>query len=122
MTKQRQTTGKKHLTPQGILDFRFGIDRVERRDGKAYVVDGAGLYAPVEVAGDYMTAEFTANIAKLTELQAATMFEAVRLSPYISREGKQERMTALLTSGKVKLGFHVVAKKQRGQQSEEALG
>lgn len=109
----RRKTKTGPITAQGISDFRFGIDRVERRGGKAYVVDGEGCYAPVEVVGDTLPPEWEANIAKLTELQAATMFEAVRLSPYLSHEGKWERMLTLLNSGRVKLKFTVVDGPQR---------
>lgn len=105
----RRKTKKGPLTAQGINDFRFGIDRVERQGGKAFVVDGHGVYAPVEVVGDALPPDWEARIAKLSDAQAATMFEAVRLSPYLSPEGKWERMLALLNSGRVKLKFTVVA-------------
>lgn len=114
MGAARQKGRKKgKVAAQGISDFRFGIDRVERRDGKTFVIDGQGYYAPVEVVGDEMPPNFIENLAGLSDAQVATMFEAIRLSPYISPEGKSERMTAILHSGRVRLTFEVVTRKLR---------
>ena len=122
MATTRRKNGKKgKLSAQGINDFRIGIDRVERRDGKAFVVDGRGFYAPVEFEGDIMPPNFIENLAILSDAHAATMFEAIRLSPYLSHEGKSERMTALLQSGRVRLRFEIVTEKPlRPKKSPEA--
>lgn len=101
------------MTAQGISDFRIGIDRVERREGQTFVVDGEGCYAPLEVVGDEMPPDFIENLTRLSDAQAATMFEAIRLSPFLSPEGKTERMTAMLQSGRVKLRFEIVGEKHR---------
>jgi hypothetical protein len=117
MAIPRQKRGK--LSAQGINDFRFGIDRVERQGDKAFVVDPDGLYAPVEVDGDFIPPSFADRISDLSPAQATAMFEAIRLTPFLSREGKEERMRILLQSGKVRFTFQIVPK---GHSLEEVLG
>jgi hypothetical protein len=96
---------KKTPTALNINDFRPGIDRVERIDGKGFVVDGMGEYAPVEVADDVMPENFMKNIEALSPNQAALMFEAIFYTFSLSLQGKSERLNALLSSGKVQLRF-----------------
>lgn len=119
MAIPRQKQKKGTLSAQGINDFRFGIDRVERHGDKAFVVDSEGMYAPVEIDGDFMLPDYGDRIANLTPSQATTMYEATRLTPFLSREGKAERMQVLLQSGKVRFTFEIAPK---SPSLEEALG
>lgn len=84
------------MRAEQINDFRPGIDLVKRdRDGRAWVIDGQGHYAPVEVAGDTMPANYADDLDKLPKGQVGRFYEAVRRSPYLSAEGKAERLSVL---------------------------
>jgi hypothetical protein len=93
MARRRKKT---KLYARDILDFRPGFDRVERVDGIAYLVDGEGIYAPVPVDGDVMDDAVKANLERLSDREAAFMFEVVRDSPFLSPEGRAERLRVLL--------------------------
>jgi hypothetical protein len=100
---------RKKRYAQNVLDFRPGIDRVVRRDGRGYVVDGAGLYQDLELDGDLVEPEaFAANVDRLTPEQRAGMFEAVRTTPWLSPEGRAERCALMLERGLVRLRFDVL--------------
>lgn len=99
---------------QAVGDFRPGLDCVERRDRKTYVVDAAeGLYAPLEVRTDVMPADFVEKVRALGPERAAKMFEVIRQSPFLSEEGRRERMEALLRAGVVRLVFTEVTESSR---------
>ena len=83
---------KPGITAQGISDFRQGIDRVERRGDSAYVVDTEGQRAPVKVSGDVLGPEQAANLRKLNGAQLDRMAVEVESTPYLSAEGKKERL------------------------------
>lgn len=79
-----------------INDFRPGIDRVERdAEGRAWVVDGQGHYAPIEVYGDRVPEGYKALLEAMTAKQRAFLYDVIRLTPYLSEEGKQERLALL---------------------------
>ena len=109
-TKRQSKMGR----AQNVGDFRPGLDRVERRAGKTYVVDVAEkLYAPLEVRSDVMPADFVEKVQALGPERAAKMFEVIRQSPFLSEEGRRERMEALLAAGVVHLVFTEVTESPR---------
>lgn len=91
-----------------MLDFRPGKDSVRRQGQQAVIVDSEGIYADVPVDGDVLTDEGRQRLDKLDRRQAAIMFEVVRTSPFLSPEGRQERLSYLLSTGKVRLTFQAV--------------
>ena len=86
---------KQLLFAQQYSDFRIGIDYVERFYDKAFIIDGFGLYAAVEVKGDFLNAEVLANINKLSQLELVNMEKAIRGTPYLSGMGKGERLEVI---------------------------
>src|SRR3990167_5561617 len=83
------------LSARNISDFEVGRDQVVRRGDQTFVIDTTGLRAETEVASDVMTPEFEANIAKLRPEQRVRMTQEVRSSPYLSEEGRAERLAIL---------------------------
>ncbi len=92
---------------RNVLDFRPSADKVERREGKTFVVDTEQLYAPLEVQSDAMPADFVDRVRALAPERAAKMFDAIRTTPFLSAEGRRERLTALLVGGVVTIAFTV---------------
>jgi hypothetical protein len=88
-------SGKKLLPANAISDFRPGVDRVERRGDKTFVVDGQGQYAPREVQSDRMTPEVEASMRKLTPAQREMAIRQTATTPYLSEEGRKERLRFL---------------------------
>ncbi len=86
---------RKLLEPQQISDFRVGIDKVVREEGKTFVIDTEGVRKKIEVQSDIMAPEFEENIKKLNPEQKAKMIEQVRTTPYLSDEGRAERLAVL---------------------------
>lgn len=84
------------LRADQISDFDYSHEEVIRRGNKCFIVDHNGLFADQEVEYDGITPEYEANIAKLTPDQRKRMIEAVQHTPYLSKEGKQERLALLL--------------------------
>ena len=87
--------GKRLLTPQQISDFRVGIDKVVREGNKTFVIDTEGVRKKVEVQSDVMTSEFAENVSRLNPEQKAKMIEQVETTPYLSDEGRAERLDIL---------------------------
>ncbi len=87
--------GKALLPAEAISDFRPGTDKVVRRGDRCFVVDTDGLWADVEIQSDVLKPEYEANIDKLSPEQRRRMIEAVVRSPYLSDEGRFERLAAL---------------------------
>lgn len=54
-----------------------------------------------------MTDDVRTNLDALASRKAALMFEVVRTTPFLSVEGKRERMRYLMKRGRVKLTFEV---------------
>ncbi len=100
---------------RNVLDFRPSADKVERREGKTFVVDTEQLYAPLEVQSDAMPADFVERVRALGPERAAKMFEAIRTTPFLSIEGKRERLVALLREGVVQLAFTIEIDSTRKQ-------
>ena len=98
---------------RNVLDFRPGADAVVRADGRTFVVDRGGLYAPLEVDPDATPPGFVENVRALGPARAARMFEIVRMTPFLSPEGRRERLEALLASGVVRLSFEIVEESAR---------
>jgi len=83
------------LSAQQISDFRVGTDKVVREGGKTYVVDTEGIRAKIQVQSDILTPDVVANINKLSPEQKTKMLEAVQSTPYLSDEGRAERLALL---------------------------
>jgi len=82
------------LPPQAHAYFDPARDRVERRNGRLYIVDTKGEYAPVEVLDQETPGLpiFQANVQKMTRAnEIATWWFRVKADPYLSDQGKQER-------------------------------
>lgn len=107
---------------QNVGDFRPGLDRVERRGAKTFVVDAAeNLYAPLEVRSDAMPANFVENVQALGPVRAAKMFDVIRETPFLSEEARRERMEALLRAGVVRLSFTEVDESRGSAARREYL-
>ncbi len=87
---------KKLLSANAVSDFRPGIDSMVRRGRKCYIVDRDGLYKEHEVVSDCLTLEIQEKFDKLSNKQAAVMFEVVLKTPYLSREGRMERVLYMI--------------------------
>lgn len=90
--KAKPKRQKKLLRPNQISDFRPGIDKVERRGDRTFVVDTQGQRAPVEVEHDALTPEIEANIRKLPKERIAEYRAQTARTPFLSAEGKAERL------------------------------
>ncbi|MFH1110977.1 MAG: hypothetical protein V1790_17530 [Planctomycetota bacterium] len=86
---------KKLMRADQISDFEVGRDEVVREGDRAFVVDTRGERARTEVQSDVLTPQWHENLAKLTPQQRIKMAEATRQSPYLSKEGKAERLALL---------------------------
>jgi hypothetical protein len=53
---------RRKLYARNVLDFRPGVDRVERKGGVGYIVDPDGLYADVKLDGDVMAPDYGAKL------------------------------------------------------------
>ena len=89
---------RQRLLPVESISDRQPNDRVERRDGRLYVVDTNGFFAPVEVRDDETAGwpTFQANTQKTfraEELNRA--FRAVALTSVLTEEGREMRLNAL---------------------------
>ncbi|HUU12186.1 MAG TPA: hypothetical protein VM182_00585, partial [Terriglobia bacterium] len=83
------------LSADRISDFQIGRDRVERRGAKTFVVDTSGEHAPIEVKHDAMEQAHIENLKKLNPAQLDRMEGEIRGTPYLSREGKTERLDVI---------------------------
>jgi len=86
---------RKLLSPQQISDFDIFRDKVIRRGEKTFVIDTTGQRADIEVVSDVITPEFEVNTKALTFEQRQRMIREVRQTPYLSEQGKEERLTVL---------------------------
>jgi hypothetical protein len=89
--KQRRQS-KSMVSADKISDFQTGRDRVERRGDGTYVVDTTGQYAPVRVQSDVMTPEAADRIRNLPADKRAMARETTARTPYLSPEGRAERL------------------------------
>lgn len=83
-----------------IADRAVQYDRVERLDGRLYLVDTRGLYAPVEVRDEETKGlpEFEENIRRLASADSVNLARAaVAAYPWMTEEGKEIR-DALLSA------------------------
>jgi hypothetical protein len=90
-TKVRKNTQK--ISAAQISDFRYGIDKVIRLDGRTYVVGPD--YAPAEVLSDELTEEVKTNLRTLSPENRRKMASVTRMTPFLSEEGRQERQDYL---------------------------
>ena len=93
--KQRIKEGKvkkSQLTADQISDFQKGVDQVVRKKDGTYVVSGTGQYKDTKIQSDVMDDRVKSNIDKLTDQQLSGAIRSVRDTPYLSREGKIERI------------------------------
>ena len=84
---------RKLMSPQQISDFRPGIDKVVRRNGKTFI-EGKD-YAPQQVVSDAITPAVEANLRKLPQNKLAQYRQETANSPYLSPEGRAERLAIL---------------------------
>lgn len=110
LTVRRPRATQKRLPPaEHLNDFRPRLDLVVRFHGRHFAVSADGTYAAVEVL-EYPVSVFTDGLALslLKDPAAANrMFQAVQRSPFLSEEGRRERLDALLATGKVTFTFEV---------------
>ena len=81
-----------------VSDFRIGIDKVVRRGDRCFIAAREGAtaqYAKMEVRSDVLTDKHRENFAKLTREQKMHMRNAVQHSPFLSDEGRAERLALL---------------------------
>ena len=69
-------------------------DKVVRRGDKTFVIDTQGQRAPVEVQSDKLLPEYVENFKKLTPEQQQRMIAEVKITPFLSEEGRAERLEA----------------------------
>lgn len=109
--RRPRATQKRLPLAEHFNDFRPRLDLVVRFFGRHFAVSADGTYAAVEVL-EYPVSVFTDGIALslLKAPEAANrMFQAVRRSPFLSADGRRERLDALLATGKVTFVFEVRA-------------
>jgi hypothetical protein len=82
------------LRAEQFSDFRTGIDRVVRFGEWCWVVpgDGPNSYAPEQVQSDALTEQGRRNLESLPPPVLRVMIQAIRFSPYLSEDGKRERL------------------------------
>ena len=88
------------LAVEQVSDRCEQYDRVQRIDGKLYLADTRGLFAPLEVRDDEaeQLPAFRENLKKLRTANEVNMARrAVACYPWISQEGKEAR-DALLSA------------------------
>jgi GGDEF domain-containing protein/phospholipid N-methyltransferase len=88
-------TAKTKLSADKLSDFQVGRDKVVREGNRTFVVDRSGSHARTEVQHDAITPEFKANADKLTPGQRERMIDSVKSTPYLSDEGRKERLEVL---------------------------
>ncbi len=91
--------GKKLLLVQQISDFNPATDAVVRRGNRTFVVSKGGQRADIEVSSDILTPQVEANLRALTPEQSQRMALEIRRTPYLSKEGKAERLAILEAKG-----------------------
>lgn len=91
-------TRKPRLLPVEAIADRQPSDRLERRDGRLYLVDGNGYFAPVEVRDEETEGwpAFQANTRKMLRAEEINRaFRAVALTGSLTDEGRAVRLNAL---------------------------
>jgi len=89
-------SGERRLVDaQRVSDFDLRTDKVVRRGDHTYIVDTSGHKADTQVASDVITPEIEDNLKKLTPEQKAKMRIAIQNTPFLSAEGKSERLAIL---------------------------
>lgn len=83
---------RKLLRADQISDFQVGRDVVVREGNRAFVVDTKGEHARQEVSSDVIDDKIRENLRKLNPAQLDRMYDEIRKTPYLSPEGKQERL------------------------------
>ncbi len=95
-TKVKDSTkSKSRLLPEQISDFEVGRDVVVRKGGKTFVIDTQGLRADTLVVSDELTQTTIGNLQKLSGEQRGQAIESIRRTPFLSEEGKRERLDVL---------------------------
>ena len=94
-TKSPTRQPKKLLEASAITDFQRGRDVIIRKGDRTFVHDTQGEHADIEVASDRLTPGYKANLFKLTPEQRKMAVEVTSSTPYLSEEGRQERLNIL---------------------------
>jgi len=105
--------GKKKLLDAGaISDFRPGTDIVIRDErGRCFVHDTQGFYADQEVKSDVLTDEWRENLETTWKTRPdwrIRMILATVHTPFLSEEGRAERLAAIREFSKDTPMFQVV--------------
>jgi N12 class adenine-specific DNA methylase len=97
ITEKKPSTHKTKnlLEANAVADFQPGSDVVIRKGDQTFVHDTKGLHADIEVASDVLTPEYEANLHKLTPAQRTMAINATKTTPYLSKEGRAERLDIL---------------------------
>lgn len=86
------------LLPVEAIADRQSTDRLERGDGRLYLVDTNGSFAPVEVRDDETEGwpTFQANTKKMVRAEEVNRwFRIVALTASLTHKGREMRLTAL---------------------------
>lgn len=86
------------LPPVEAIADRQPTDRLERRDGRLYLVDTNGYFAPVEVRDDETEgwSTFQANTQKMARAEEVNRaFRAVALTSVLTDQGREARLRVL---------------------------
>lgn len=92
-TKARRSNSRV-LPANAFSDFRMGIDRVVRHGDWCWIVPGDGprSYEPAQVLSDKLTDDGRRKLEALTPEQRRIMARVIQGTPFLSSEGKQERL------------------------------
>jgi len=89
----RERARKPKLGAIQISDFDPWTDKVVRLGHRTFIVSPSK--ADMEVATDVITPEVIANLKGLTPEQRIKMREAIKVTYFLSSEGKAERLAVL---------------------------
>lgn len=107
---KRRKNARRLPIAQEISDFRPNLDRVIRVGLRHFAVSADETFAAVEV-DEVPLSVFVANHPATTAKgwDETRCFAAVQAAPFLSAEGRKERLDFLLLTGKVRLSFTVAA-------------
>ncbi len=86
---------RKLLTADRLADFQVGRDKVVRRGESTFVVDTKGERADTQVVSDVLDKETVGNLQKLSGEIRDKAIVSTRSTPFLSDEGKRERLDVI---------------------------
>lgn len=90
-----------------ISDLVSGRDEIVRIRGHCYVKDTWGSYAPKQVQSDVLTEEAAERFRRMTPELQRLFVRHVLYTPFLSVEGKQERLELAARCGVIGIHFEV---------------